>query len=36
MEIIDFPHQFCLGSISNEFDYADSEEASSKENMYDS
>ena len=32
---VNFPSQFCLGSISNEFDFADSEEVSFKGNVYD-
>ena len=30
-----FPSRFCLGSISNAFDYVDSEEVSFKRNAYD-
>ena len=30
-----FPSRFCLGSISNEFDYVDSKEVYFKENVYD-
>ena len=32
---INFPSQFCLGSISNKFDYVDPEEVSLKVNVYD-
>ena len=32
---VNFPSQFYLGSISNKFDYADSEEVSLKRNVYD-
>ena len=32
---VNFPSQFCLGSISNKFDYVDSEEVSLKRNVYD-
>ena len=31
---ISFPNQFCLGSISNKFDFVLAEEASLKENVY--
>ena len=31
---VNFPSQFCLGSITNIFDYVDSEEVSLKGNMY--
>ena len=31
---VNFPSQFCLGRISNKFDYNDSDEVSSKENVY--
>ena len=34
-KIVNFPSEFCLGIISNKSDYADSEEISLKENMYD-
>ena len=30
-----FPSEFCLGNISNKFDYVDSEEVSLKRNVYD-
>ena len=32
---VNFPSQFCLGSISNKFDYSDAEEVSLKGNEYD-
>ena len=32
---VNFPTQFCLGSISNKFDCTESEEVSFKENDYD-
>ena len=32
---VNFPSQFCLGSLSNKFDYVDSEEVSFKGNVYD-
>ena len=31
---VNFPSQFCLGSISNKFDSVDSEEVSLKGNVY--
>ena len=32
---VNFPSQFCLGTIPNKFDYIDSEEVSLKGNVYD-
>ena len=32
---VNFPSQFCLGGISNKFDYFDSEEVSLKGDVYD-
>ena len=32
---VNFPSQFCLGSISNKFDHVDAEEVSLKGNVYD-
>ena len=32
---MNFPSQFCLGSISNKFDHVDAEEVSLKGNVYD-
>ena len=32
---VNFPSQFCLGSISNKFDYVHSEEVSLKGKVYD-
>ena len=32
---VNFPSQFCLGGISNKFDYVDSEEVSLKGDVYD-
>ena len=32
---VNFPSQFCLGTIPNKFDYIDSEEVSLKRNVYD-
>ena len=32
---VNFPSQFCVGSMSNKFDYAKSGEVSLKENVYD-
>ena len=32
---VNFPSQFCLGSIPNKFDYIDSAEVSLKGHMYD-
>ena len=32
---VNFPSRFCLGSISNEFDYVDWEEVSFRGNVYD-
>ena len=34
VSISNFPSQFCLGNISNKFDYVDSEEVSLKGNVY--
>ena len=34
-KIVNFSSQFCLGSISNKFDYVDAEEVSLKGNIYD-
>ena len=33
---VNFPSRFCLESISNKFDYVESEEISLKANVYDS
>ena len=33
--IVNFPSQFCIGSIFNNFEYDEAEEASLKENVYD-
>ena len=32
---MNFPSQFCLGSLSNKFDYVDVEKVSLKGNVYD-